>query len=99
MQGEVVDHEAQLGGQRFIHIPPKLGIPGGRAVVDLDGWGWGLSIEYLACCKKPQPAPQCWLGQSQGPNLQASAPGSSRARSFNSGAELMKVNDRQTTFL
>ena len=38
-------------------------------------------------------------GLSQGPNLQASAPGVAALTVSNSGEELLKVNDRQMTFI
>jgi hypothetical protein len=54
--------------QRFIHFPPKLGIPNKRLVVDFDVWRDG---DQLACFAK-NPSRRFWrLGRSKGPNLQA----------------------------
>ena len=57
--------------QRFIHFPPKLGIPNKRLVVDFDVWRDGDQLASTACFAKSPSRRLCRLGRSKGPNLQA----------------------------
>ena len=83
--------------QRFIHFPPKLGIPNKRLVVDFDVWRDGDQLGARALQKTPAGVSGGW-GEVRDQICKLGT-WSSRAYDCNSGEELPQVNDRQTTYI